>query len=198
MIRLKSRNLKTLTDKDFFRFLRRSLRITTSFSYDFNLAKESLKKFFFPLLSGFSFKDTDDSQDSKGREETIFYSTLPLQSTHEHSDIYFSTLHVKWPSHIWHHILRIYQSATLWDLPPYRITIWVIDDVMLRFVCLLVDLIQGFCYSYLKLETAVLELAATITLVLQANRLTKYASESSNSLAKWKLFILPCPTSHSF
>ena len=42
---------------------------------------------------------------------------------------------------------------------------------MLRFVCLLVDLIQGFCYSYLKLETAGLELAATITLVLQANRL---------------------------
>ena len=67
---------------------------------------------------------------------------------------------------------------------------------MLRFVCLLVDLIQGFCYSYLKLETAGLELAATITLVLQANRLTRYASEFTNSLAKWKLFILPFPMSH--
>ena len=197
MIRLKLRNLKTLTDKDFFRFLRRSLRITTSFPYGFNLAKESLKKFF-SLLSGFSFKDTDDSQDSKGRDGTIFYSTLPLPSAHEHSDIYFSTLHVKWPSHIWHHISRIDQSTTRWDLPPYRITIWVIDDVMLRFVCLLVDLIQGFCYSYLKLETAGLELAATITLVLQANRLTRYASESTNSLAKWKLFILPFPMSHWF
>ena len=45
----------------------------------------------------------------------------------------------------------------------------MIDDVMLIFVCLLVDLIQGFCYSYLTLETGGLELATTIILVLQAN-----------------------------
>ena len=42
--------------------------------------------FFF--LSGFSFTDTDDSQDSRGKEVTIFYSTLPLPLVHEHSDIY--------------------------------------------------------------------------------------------------------------
>ena len=42
--------------------------------------------FFF--LSGFSFTDTDDSQDSRGRGRIIFYSTLPLPPTHEHSDIY--------------------------------------------------------------------------------------------------------------
>ena len=42
--------------------------------------------FFF--LSGFSFTDTDDSQDSRGREGTIFYSTLPIPPAHEHSDIY--------------------------------------------------------------------------------------------------------------
>ena len=42
--------------------------------------------FFF--LSEFSFTDTDDSQDSRGREETIFYSTLPLPPAHEHSDIF--------------------------------------------------------------------------------------------------------------
>ena len=35
--------------------------------------------FFF--LPGFSFTDTDDSQDSRGREGTIFYSTLPTSST---------------------------------------------------------------------------------------------------------------------
>ena len=34
------------------------------------------------------FTDTDDSQDSRGREETIFYSTLPLPPAHEHWDIY--------------------------------------------------------------------------------------------------------------
>ena len=47
---------------------------------------------------------------------------------------------------------------------------------MLIFICLLVDLIQGFCYSYLTLETGGLELATTIILVLQANQLTKCAS----------------------
>ena len=44
--------------------------------------------FFFFFLSGFSFSDTDDSQESRGREGTIFYSTLPLPPAHEHSDIY--------------------------------------------------------------------------------------------------------------
>ena len=43
-------------------------------------------EFFF--LSGFSFTDTDDSQDSRGREGTIFYSTLPLPPAHEDWDIY--------------------------------------------------------------------------------------------------------------
>ena len=42
--------------------------------------------FFF--LSGFSFTDTDNSQDSREREGTIFYFTLPLPPAHEHSDIY--------------------------------------------------------------------------------------------------------------
>ena len=44
--------------------------------------------FLFFFLSGFSFTDTDNSQDSRGREGTIFYSTLPLPPAHEHSDIY--------------------------------------------------------------------------------------------------------------
>ena len=39
-------------------------------------------KLFF--LSGFSFTNTDDSQDSRGREGSIFYSTLPLPPAHEH------------------------------------------------------------------------------------------------------------------
>ena len=46
-------------------------------------------------LSGFYFTDTDDSQDSKGSEGTIFYSTLSLPPAHEYSDIYFATLHVR-------------------------------------------------------------------------------------------------------
>ena len=42
--------------------------------------------FFFPIRVFFT--DTEDSQDSRGREETIFYSTLPLPTTHKHWDIY--------------------------------------------------------------------------------------------------------------
>ena len=81
--------------------------------------------FFF--LSGFSFTDTEKSQDSRRRERTIYYSTLPLPPAHEHSDI-----------------CNFASEITRWDLPPYWITIWLIDDVMVIFVCLLVDLILGF------------------------------------------------------
>ena len=34
------------------------------------------------------FTDTDDSQDSRGREGTIFYSILPLPPAQEHLDIF--------------------------------------------------------------------------------------------------------------
>ena len=40
------------------------------------------------FLSGNSFTDIDNSQDSKRREGSIFCSTLPLSPTHKHSDIY--------------------------------------------------------------------------------------------------------------
>ena len=48
------------------------------------------------------------------------------------------------------------------------------DDEM--FVSLRDELILSFCYSDLTWETGGFELASTITLVLQANRLTKRAS----------------------
>ena len=40
------------------------------------------------FLSKFFFTDTDDSQDSRRREGTIFFSTLSLPPAHEHSVIY--------------------------------------------------------------------------------------------------------------
>ena len=48
-------------------------------------SKSSERLFF---LSKFSFTDTDNSQDSRGREGTIFFSTEPLPPAHKHSDIY--------------------------------------------------------------------------------------------------------------
>ena len=50
----------------------------------------------------------------------------------------------------------------------------LIDDAM--FVCLLLELMLGFCNSDLTLETGGFELASSIALVLQANRLSKCAS----------------------
>ena len=46
------------------------------------------------------------------------------------------------------------------------------------FVCLLDDLILGFCYRNLTRVTGEFEFSSAITLVLQANRLTKCASSS--------------------
>ena len=48
------------------------------------------------------------------------------------------------------------------------------DVMLIFFVYILVDLIQGFWYSYLTMEIGGLELALTIILVLQANQLTQY------------------------
>ena len=57
---------------------------------------------------------------------------------------------------------------------------WLINDAMS--VCLLDELILGFCYSDLIWETGGFEFASTITLVLQANRLTKYGSHPKSIL----------------
>ena len=42
-----------------------------------------------------------------------------------------------------------------------------VDDVVLSFVCLLVDWILGLCYRNLTRETCGLKLASAITFVLQ-------------------------------
>ena len=72
------------------------------------------------------FTDADDSQDSRGREGTIFYSILPLPPVHEHWDIYFQLCmwHVRSLSRIFNRNGCVSQTATRWDLPPYRITIF--------------------------------------------------------------------------
>ena len=44
------------------------------------------------------------------------------------------------------------------------------------FVCLLNDLILGFCYTNLTWETGGFELASTVTLALQKSRLIKCSS----------------------
>ena len=89
--------------------------------------------FFF--LSGFSFTDTDDSQDSIGREGTIFFSTLPLPTAHEHSDIYLQLC--MWDKyHIYLIAPLIFTRLALDRI--YWITIWLIDDVTFLFVYVMI------------------------------------------------------------
>ena len=112
-------------------------------------------------------------QQAEGEDHLLFHSTTSTRSqTLRHL---FATLHVRWRSRVFNRNACIYQAATRWDLPPYRITIWVIEWWCIS-VCLRDELILAFCYMNLTLENGWYELASTITLVLQANLLTKCAS----------------------
>lgn len=62
----------------------------------------------------------------KEREPFLFLST-----TSTHPGIFrhtFETLLCIWLLHNFNSIACNYQTVTWWDLPPWRITIWLIDD----------------------------------------------------------------------
>ena len=102
--------------------------------------------FLFFFLSGFSFKGADDSQDIRGREGTIFYSTLPLPPAHEHSDTYLQLC--MWDDYQVFLIATLVFTRLLLDEIYHLIELpfdWLIDDTV--FVCLLDELILGLCYS---------------------------------------------------
>ena len=121
------------------------------------------------------FTDTEDSQDSKGMEGRIFFHSTTSNRSRTLRPL-FATLHVRWLSRIFNRNACVYQTATRWDYHlidlPFE---WLIGVAI--FVCLLDELILDFCYSDLTLETDGFEFASPITLVLQANRLTKCASQ---------------------
>ena len=74
------------------------------------------------FLWEFSFTDTDDSQDSRGREGTNFCSTRSRTFRQ-----LFATLHVRWLSHIFNRNACIYQTATRWNfttLSNYHFIDW--------------------------------------------------------------------------
>ena len=105
-----------------------------------------MNKFVFFFLSGFSFTDTDESWENRGREGTIFYSTLPLPPAHKHKDSYLQL----WMWDYYHVFLfaMLVFSRLLLDEIDHLIKLpfdWLIDDSM--FVCSLDELILGFCYS---------------------------------------------------
>ena len=127
-------------------------------------------------LSGFSFMDMDNSQDSRGREGTFFHSTLPLPPSYKHSNIYVQLC--MWDDyHIFLITMLVFTRLLLHEI--YHLIKLLFDWLMMwywfKFVCLLIwfkILLQLFDMR----ETSGLKLASTITLVLQAKQLTKCAS----------------------
>ena len=102
------------------------------------------------------------------------YSTLPLPPVHGHSDTYLQLC--MWDDyHIFLITPLVFNRLLLDEI--YHLIGLLLSDVMLISDCLLEDLIVRFCYSNMRLETGRLKLASTITLVFQANRLTKCASQ---------------------
>ena len=126
----------------------------------FNYTLSFFSFLFFFLSIWVFFIDTDNSQDSRGREGTIFYSTLPLPPAHEHWDIYLQLC--IWDEYRVLLIATLVFTRLLLEEVYHLIELpfeWLIDDAM--FVCLLDKLILDFCYSDLTLETGGLELAST-------------------------------------
>ena len=123
-------------------------------------------------------------QHEKGVDHLLFHST-----THEltpparkDSDIYLQLC-------VWHDVFLIaslpFTRLLLYETyDPYRINIWFMDDALLIFVNLLDSREGGGVYSNLTPEIGGCELASTITLVIQANRLTKSASHTDYNFGR--------------
>ena len=87
------------------------------FNYIFSMSLFSVRVFFTDtgLFTG---------QQRKAEDHFLFHSTTSTRSrTLRHL---FATLHVRWLPRIFNCNASVYQTASRWDLPPYRITIWVI------------------------------------------------------------------------
>ena len=108
--------------------------------------------FFFFLAGVFSRTLTTHRTAGEGGDHFLFHSTTSTRS--QPFRHLFATLNVRWVSHIFNRSACFYQTATRWDFPTlsnyHFIDITLsIDDVKFVLVCLLDDLILGFCYSNL-------------------------------------------------
>ena len=97
------------------------------------------KGFVFFFLSGFSFTEGNWG-------DYFFHSTLSLPPA---SDIYLQLC--MWDDYHIFLIAPLVFTRLLLDEIYQKNTIWLIDGVILVFVCLLDDLILGFCYSNLTI-----------------------------------------------
>ena len=137
------------------------------------------KVLFFPIgLSGF-FSQTGEQQ--KGGNHLLYHSTTSIcPRTFRYL---FTALHVRWLLHIFNRNAFICNTATRWDLPPYRVNIWLIDDVMLIFVFLLVNLILAFVTAIWNERNQWSRTRINYHPCITSERLTKCASHP-NQLTK--------------
>ena len=95
------------------------------------LVSSGFRCFLFFISVRVFFTDTDDSQDSKGREGAIFYSTLPLAPAHEHWHIYLQLC--MWDGYHVFLIATLVFTRLLLDEIYHLIELpfeWLIDDAM--------------------------------------------------------------------
>ena len=76
------------------------------------------------FLSGSSFTDIDNSQESSGKERTMLYSLCHLYRSQAFKYL-FAILHVRWLPRIFNQTTSNCQATTRWVLPPYWITILI-------------------------------------------------------------------------
>ena len=115
------------------------------------------------------FSDADNSQGSRWREGTITFTRS------RNLRLLFATFHVRWLSHIFNRPLAF--TRLLLD-EIYHLLELPFDWLMIWGYFLFVYLLIWYCVfvtGILTQETGGLELASTITLVLQENRLTNNA-----------------------
>ena len=97
---------------------------------------------FFFYQSGFSFTDTNNSQDSREREGGIFYSTLPVPPTHEHQDIYLQLC--TWDSyHIFLIATLVFTRLLLDEI--YHLIELLFDWLIMRGLLLFVSRLKAYC-----------------------------------------------------
>ena len=102
---------------------------------------------------------------------------IPLYLFHQLTNIenIFATLHVRWQSHIFNRNACVYQTATRWDLLPYWIIYHLIDWSMMQ--CLFTWWIDSGFLLLQFWHGKLVDLNSNwLSVVLQANRLTKCAS----------------------
>ena len=90
-------------------------------------------------------------QQGKGRNHLLFHSTtsIPAQTLRH----LFATLPVRWLSRIFNRNACVCQTATWWDLPPYRMVSWMFSftSCLVRFFTSFLTLFITFYISHISL-----------------------------------------------